>query len=140
MNDRNLIRGIFLVVIAAIFGFTAATYPFGTSSRPGPGFFPILVAGALALIGISTIIRSRFIEKVPFEFNPKNISLILGSLCALALVSEFVNMTAGIAVMVFIAGFAASSYSVVRNIQIAAGLIAVAFAFQKLLGLNLPLY
>jgi len=43
-------------------------------------------------------------------------------------------------VMVFIAGFAASSYSVVRNIQVAAGLIAVAFAFQKLLGLNLPLY
>ena len=140
MNDKNLVRGIFLVAIALLFGLTAATYPFGTSSRPGPGFFPILVASALALIGIATIIRSRFIDKVPLEFNPKNIALILGSLCAFALVSEFVNMTLGIAVMVFIAAFAGSSYSVIRNLQISAGLIAVAFAFQKLLGLNLPLY
>ena len=39
----------------------------------------------------------------------------------------------------FIAGFAGSSYSVVRNLKICAGLLAIAFAFQKLLGLNLPL-
>jgi hypothetical protein len=28
----------------------------------------------------------------------------------------------------------------VRNLKISAGLVAIAFAFQKLLGLNLPLY
>ena len=38
------------------------------------------------------------------------------------------------------ASVAASSYSVMRNIKIAAGLIAVALAFQKGLGLQLPLY
>ncbi len=49
-------------------------------------------------------------------------------------------MTAGIAFMVFCASFAGtSSYSVMRNLKIAAGLIAVGFAFQKLLGFNLPL-
>ena len=48
---------------------------------------------------------------------------------------------AGIVFMVFCASFAgAASYSVVRNLKITAGLIAVAFAFQKLLGFNLPLY
>ena len=56
------------------------------------------------------------------------------------MVSEYVNMSAGIVFMVFCAGFAASSYSVARNVKIAAGLIAVAFAFQKLLGLNIHLY
>jgi hypothetical protein len=35
---------------------------------------------------------------------------------------------------------AASTYSVVRNIKVSAGLVAVAYAFHKLLGLNLPLY
>ena len=43
-------------------------------------------------------------------------------------------------VMVFIATIAGSTYSVVRNLKVSAGLIAVALAFQKLLGLNLPLY
>ena len=57
------------------------------------------------------------------------------------MISEHVNMIAGIVFMVFCASFAGTaSYSVVRNLKIAAGLIAVAFAFQKLLGFNLPLY
>jgi hypothetical protein len=42
--------------------------------------------------------------------------------------------------MVFCASFAGTGYSVVRNLKIAAGLVAVALAFQKLLGFNLPLY
>ena len=33
-----------------------------------------------------------------------------------------------------------AKYSVVRNLQVAAGLIGVALVFQKLLGFNLPLY
>ncbi len=49
-------------------------------------------------------------------------------------------MIAGIVFLVFCSGFAGTSYSVVRNVKIAAVLIAVAFAFQKLLGLSLPLY
>ena len=50
-------------------------------------------------------------------------------------------MTAGIAALVFIAALGGrAKHSVVPNMKIAAGLIAVAFAFQKLLGLNLPLF
>lgn len=49
-------------------------------------------------------------------------------------------MIVGIAFMVFCASLAGTSYSVARNLKIAAGLVAVAFAFQKLLGLQLPLY
>jgi hypothetical protein len=49
-------------------------------------------------------------------------------------------MIAGIIFMVFCAAMAGTSYSVVRNLKIAGVLIAVAFAFQKFLGLQLPLY
>ena len=50
-------------------------------------------------------------------------------------------MTAGIAGFVFIALLGGrAKHSVVRNMKIASGLIAVAFAFQKLLGLNLPFF
>ena len=102
--------------------------------------FPLMVSGLLLVIAIATIVRSRFVQRIPLEFNPRNIALLLGSLCIFALVSKLLNMTLGIIVMVFISAFAgSSSYSVVRNVKIAAGLVAVAFAFQKLLGLNLPL-
>jgi hypothetical protein len=92
------------------------------------------------LIGLITVVRSRFTERVHMSLNMKNIAIILLSLCGFALISEHLNMIAGITFMVFFSAIAGTSYSVVRNLKVSAGLIAVAFAFQKLLGLNLPLY
>jgi hypothetical protein len=141
MNDRNLVRGLFLIAIAMTFGLTSLRYPIGQFSRAGPGLFPLMVSSLLFLIGLITVARSRFVERVPLGFNLKNIAIILSSLCGFAVISEYLNMIVGIVFMVFCASFAGmSSYSVVRNIKISAGLIAVAFAFQKLLSLNLPLY
>ena len=141
MQNRNLVRGLFLLVISLAFGLEALRYPLGQVSRPGPGMFPLVVSSLLLLIALITIVRSRFIEHMPLEFNVKNIAIILASLCGFALISRHLNMIAGIVFMVFCASFAGTaSYSVVRNLKISAGLIAVAFAFQKLLGFNLPLY
>jgi len=140
MNDRNLVRGLFLVVIALAFGLQALRYPIGSFGHAGAGLFPLLVSSLLLLIGLITVLRSRFVERVPLSFNPKNIALILGSLCGFAVISTYLNMIAGIVFMVFCSAFAGTTYSVVRNLKVSAGLIAVAFAFQKLLGLNLPLY
>jgi len=140
MNDRNLVRGLFLVAISLTFGLWSLRYPMGQFSRAGPGLFPLLVSCLLLLVGTITVVRSRFVERVHMNFNMKNIAFILSSLCGFAVISEHLNMIVGIVFMVFCASFAGSSYSVARNLKISAGLIAVAFAFQKLLGLNLPLY
>src|SRR5881397_2024720 len=104
MNDRNLVRGL----------------------------FPLFVSILLFLIGVITVVRSRFVERTHLEFKVKNIAIILASLCGFAVLSEYLNLIAGIVFMVFCASFAGTaSYSVMRNLKISAGLIAVAFAFQK---------
>ena len=129
------------MAISLAFGLQSLRYPIGQFSRAGAGLFPLMVSGLLLLIGVITVVRSHFVERVHLDFQMKNIAIILSSLCGFALISRFLNMTLGIAFMVFCASFAGtSSYSVMRNLKIAAGLIAVAFAFQKLLGFNLPLY
>jgi hypothetical protein len=140
MNDRNLVRGLFLLAVALAFGGTALRYPIGEFSRAGPGLFPLMVSGLLALIGLVTAVRSRIVQRESIDFNWRNIALILASLCAFSLVSHFVNMIAGIVAMVFLATLAGTSYSVVRNLKIAGGLVLVALSFQKFLGVNLPLY
>ena len=140
MNDRNLLRGLFLIAISLGFGLVSLRYPIGQFSRAGPGLFPLLVSSLLFLIGLINVVRSRFVERVHLDLNVKNIAMILASLCGFVVISEYLNMIAGIVFMVFCASFAGTSYSVVRNLKISAGLIAIAFAFQKLLGFNLPLY
>jgi hypothetical protein len=129
------------MAISLAFGLVSLRYPIGHFSRAGPGLFPLSVSCLLFLIGLFTVVRARFVERVPLDFKVKNIAIILASLCGFAVVSEHLNMIAGIVFMVFCASFAGTaSYSVIRNLKISAGLIAVALAFQKLLGFNLPLY
>jgi len=139
MNDRNLVRGLFLAAVSLAFGLGALRYPIGDFSHAGPGLFPLLVSCLLFVIAVITIVRSRFVDPMPLNFNLKNIALILLGLCGFALISRVLDMMAGIVFMVFVASFAGTSYSWKRNLKVSAGLIAVAFAFQKLLGLNLPL-
>jgi tripartite tricarboxylate transporter TctB family protein len=141
MNDRNLVRGLFLIAIALAFGLGSLRYPIGDLARAGPALFPLLVSSLLGLIGVVTVIRSRFVERVPLGFSIKNIALVLGSLAGFAVVSGHLNMILGIIVMVFTAAFAhRDKYSVARNVKVCIGLILIAFAFRELLGLNLPLY
>ncbi|MEJ8839713.1 tripartite tricarboxylate transporter TctB family protein [Ramlibacter sp. AN1133] len=140
MNDRNLARGLFLVAISLAFGLTALRYPIGDFARAGAGLFPVVVSSMLLLIGIATVIRSRFVQKVPLDLHLKNIAIILGSLCAFAVITLLVNMTIAIVTMVFIATLAGTNYSWKRNVKIAIGLCLMALVFAKLLGMNLPLY
>ncbi len=140
MNDRTLARGLFLVAISLFFGLWSLRYQIGSFSHAGPGLFPLLVSCLLLLIGVVSIVRSRFGEALPVEFHLKNISLVLASLCGFALISRFLNMTVAIVFMVFVSTLAGTSYSVVRNIKVCVGLFLIGFAMTRLLGVNLPLF
>jgi len=128
------------MAIALLFGLGSLKYTIGEFSRAGPGLFPLLVSCLVFLIGVITVVRARFVKPVPLDYNIKNISFVLLGLCGFAVLSEHLNMIAGILFLVFCSSFAATSYSVVRNLKISAGLIAIAFVFRHLLGLQLPLF
>ena len=140
MNNMNLVRGLVLMAIALIFGIGALNYSIGQFSRAGPGLFPLMVSCLVFLIGLISVVRSRFVAVVPLSYNLKNIALILLGLCGFALLSKHLNMIAAIVFLVFCSSFAATSYTVVRNLKISAGLIAIAFMFQYGLGMQLPLF
>jgi predicted MFS family arabinose efflux permease len=141
MNDRNLLRGLFLIALSMVFGITAVMrYPIGNFAHGGPGLFPSLVSALLLLIGVATVVRSRFVDRARMDMNYRNIGLILASLCAFAVVTLLINMITAITVMVFLSTMAGTNYSVWRNLKITLGLVAMAFMFAKLLGMNLPLY
>jgi hypothetical protein len=141
LSNRNFVRGVFLMMIALLFGLVGyKNYTVGAFSRSGPGLFPVMVSSFLFLIGLLSAVRAHFVPPVPLEHSIKNITVILLSLVGFTLISEYINMILGIVFMVFCSTIAGTSYSVVRNIKISLGLIAVAFAFKNFLGLSLPLY
>lgn len=139
MNDQNFWRGLFLAAIALVFGIGATRYQIGTFARAGPGLFPLLVSSLLGLIALLTLVRSRLVPRVAMTFNPRSIGLILLALIGFTVASAKLNVAVGTVVLVFVSSLASSPYSWQRNLKITAVLLAVAYAFQYFLGLNLNL-
>src|SRR5262249_28295235 len=112
----------------------------GSLSRPGPGLFPVMISATLLVIALVMIGRSFITAATPLNFQFRNITLIGASLISFALISEYVNMIAGIVVMATMASYASEDFSIPRAGVIAGALCLVAVAMKKLLGVQLPLY
>lgn len=140
MKNQNVVRALFLMGVALLFGVGSFNYNLGSFSRAGPGLFPLMVSCLLFMLGVFMMIRAFMVEPEPMTGKFRNLFIILGALIGFALLSHFLNMTLGIIFLVFFATLTEETYSVKRNVQITAGLLVIAFMFQKLLGLNLPLY
>lgn len=138
--NRNLIRGLLLALLALGFGLGSFRYSIGNLSDAGPGLFPLMISSLLLAVAIMMVIKSRHENPVPLQVEWKRISFVLGGLIGFVLVSKAVGMLGGIVVLVFITALAGTSYSWRRNLQVSVALIAVAFALQTLLGLNIGLY
>jgi hypothetical protein len=138
MPDKNLARALLFMLIALVFGLGSLRYSIGQLNQAGPGLFPLMVSGLLFLICLISLVQSRFVKAAALDFNLKNIAIVLASLCGFALLSQYLNVVAGIVFLVFFSSYAASSRSVLRNLKVSAGLLAVTYALHKLLGLSLP--
>lgn len=139
MTNQKVMRGLALIAVSIFFGAQASTYHLGTLDKAGSGLFPLIISGAVGLIGLVMLIQARFEQAAPMSFNLKNIAIIMASLVGFVLVAHHLNVIVAIVYLVFVSGFASSDYSVRRNIKISAVLMLIAAGFHYLLGLNLPL-
>jgi putative tricarboxylic transport membrane protein len=140
MINQNIGRGLLLALVALFFLLQAPNYVIGTFNRPGPGLFPVMVATTLLLISVVIMLRAFVVAPVALDFRFRNVALIAGSMISFTLVSTFVNMLAGIAVMTTIACYSSEDFSIPRTGVIIVALCAIAWAMQTFLGVVLPLY
>ena len=55
-NNRDFWAGFMLIVFGAASIFIARDYPFGSTMRMGPGYFPSVLGGILVLFGVYVMI------------------------------------------------------------------------------------
>lgn len=137
--NQKVMRGLALIAVSLFFGLQAASYNVGSFERAGAGLFPLLVSSVVGLIGLAMLVQSRFEPAEPMSFNLRNILIIMLGLIGFVLIAQHLKMILAIIYLVFVATLAGSDYSVRRNLRICTALIAIAFAFHSLLGLQLPL-
>ena len=131
------LQGAFLAAVGLFFALNSLSYQTGSFARFGPGLFPLVVSAALLGIATLVLVRSWFVSGERPHLTVRNIAIVSVALGLFVAVSKWVDMASGIVALVFVVTLAGVSYSWKQNGVVAAVLIAVAFAFEKLLGLPL---
>ena len=61
-SERDFWSGLMFLVVGIAFAWGATTYSFGSSARPGPGYFPFGLGILLALLGAMVLFKALTIE------------------------------------------------------------------------------
>src|SRR5690606_7454128 len=80
---KDILSGLIFLGIAAAFGYAASGYPLGTALRMGPGYFPLVLAGALAVLGLAIMAKGITAAAAEGEIGPvpwRGIAFIIGAL------------------------------------------------------------
>jgi hypothetical protein len=59
---KDFWSGIMFIAFAAVAMLTARGYSLGSAGRMGPGYFPMLLGGALGVLGLILVARSLVVE------------------------------------------------------------------------------
>ena len=142
-SERDFWSGLMFLVVGIVFAVGATNYSMGTSARPGPGYFPLLLSIILAILGAIVLFKSLTIEteggdKVgPFAWRP--LLVILLSITLFAIMLPRLGMFISIPVLIIVVSFAGDEFAW-KGVLIAAAVLTVFswLVFVKGLGLTIP--
>jgi len=124
------------------FALIAQNYQMGTSVRMGPAYFPTVLGGLLAVIGLAILIESLAAEgpKVAkFYFKP--ILFLIAALVLFGILLKPLGLVIGIAVLVGLGAFGGLDF---RWKEVAILIVVLAIfsvlVFVKGLGLPIPVW
>jgi hypothetical protein len=61
-SQRDFWSGLMFLAVGVMFAWGATEYPFGSSARPGPGYFPFGLGLLLAVLGAVVLFKSLTVE------------------------------------------------------------------------------
>lgn len=61
-SQRDFFSGLMFVLLGVVFAWASTEYSFGSSARPGPGYFPFGLGVLLALLGALVLFKALTIE------------------------------------------------------------------------------
>jgi hypothetical protein len=132
-------------IIFLIFGLAAVIigrdYTMGTAGRMGPGYFPTILGGLLALIGLAATIRSflRPGEAIG-KFYIKNLLLVSVAVLLFGFLMRDAGLLPAVIAIVMVSAYASPKFTWLSTLLIALGLSAFCvLVFVKLLGLPMPI-
>lgn len=134
----DLLAGLMMIGLGAFAAFEARTYDFGSLSRIGPGYFPVVLGLALIVFGLGIIIveGARNPRDEPARPALRPMLAVVAAICAFGLGIERFGLAPAVFVSAFLAGLGEPQPRLASLLAVSTGLTIAAVAiFPHALGL-----
>ena len=134
--------GLIFLAIGVAFMLLARDYRMGTAARIGPGYFPTLLGGVLAALGLLITLPSLFVAGEQFpRVAWRPLLTILAAIVVFGLLLEPAGLALAVAALVIISGLADRELRLRESLALALFLVVFSIGiFVSLLGLPLSLW
>jgi hypothetical protein len=138
IDTTNGLCGALLIAFGLFFAYQSWIMDIGTALRMGPGYFPLLLAGILVLVGVIVLIQATRVQGEPMgPLAWRGMLLILPAPIFFGLTVRGLGFLPAVFFTAFIAAFASVRMKPLTALILSAGVTLFSYAvFSK--GLNLP--
>jgi hypothetical protein len=142
-SERDFWSGLMFLVVGIGFAWGASNYSFGTSARPGPGYFPFGLGILLAVLGAMVLFKALTIETEDGEkvghFAWKPLIVILVAVAIFGVILPRLGLLISLPLLVAISSWASDEFSWRATVINAVLLTAMSWViFVKGLSLTIP--
>jgi hypothetical protein len=134
----NVVCGAIFMLFGAFFAYQSTQMDIGTAVKMGPGYFPLLVAAVLIILGAIIVFQAFRVAHEPVgHIAWRGLAFILPTPIFFGLTVQGLGFIPAIFITALIASFASERMRPLRAVLIAAGVTAFStLVFVK--GLGLP--
>jgi hypothetical protein len=105
-NNKDFLAGLLLLAIGGIGLYMALDYPFGTTQRMGPGYFPRVLASILMAFGLYVLVRGvKAPEKVKGVWGWRALFFISLALVVFGWAMDRLGMIPALVLMFFVSAY-----------------------------------
>ncbi|MGD9945752.1 MAG: tripartite tricarboxylate transporter TctB family protein [Burkholderiaceae bacterium] len=143
-NQKDFWAGVMFAVLGLLFVVLSQQYQLGTAAKMGPGYFPTMLGGLMAILGFVTAWLSTSRSNVEAKLSKvgwREIFLILFSVAVFATALQPLGMIIAVILLIGIAATASHEFNWKETIiSIIVLLIASELVFVKGLELQFPVW
>ena len=119
---RDILAGIFVSIVGLFFALVGTNYNFGTASRMGPGYMPVVLGWILFILGILIMLPAFFRKGERIEVHWDSLLAATVSLVVFALILNTLGVFLSTIISVLIASVPKRMHFGIR------GIIAISIA------------
>jgi Tripartite tricarboxylate transporter TctB family len=142
VRNKDLWSGAMLIASGALTIVIARNYPFGTTLRMGPGYFPIVLGGILILFGLYLLAAGlRSEERIEGSWPLRGMVLLPLTFVLFGVLMTHAGFVPALVVLIFCSALASPQFKLVEVVLLSVVLTGLSVAlFVWGLGLPYPLF